>query len=67
MRWVVMILLLVLARSDNAMDCDKCTRECPGIFDDSFCVRCRYYCPNRRSLRRRCIEHWYYTGCKQHG
>jgi len=57
---------IALIRSDNAMDCDKCARECPGIFADSFCRRCRYYCDDRRSLRRhRCIEHWYYTGCKQ--
>lgn len=54
---------IALTRSDNARDCDKCARECPGIFADSFCRRCIYYC--RRRLRRPCIEHWYYTGCRQ--
>lgn len=41
--WVLLIILMTVV-SDNAMDCDKCNIECPGIFDDSFCERCRLYC-----------------------
>lgn len=66
MKWLMLVLMvIVLARSDNAMDCEKCARECPGIFQDSFCNRCQHYCSDRRGLRRRCIENWHFTGCKK--
>lgn len=26
------------------VDCAKCARECPGVFADDFCARCRRLC-----------------------
>lgn len=31
-------------RSLLRVDCAKCARECPGIFADDFCARCRRRC-----------------------
>jgi len=28
------------------IDCEKCAKECPGIFADAFCKRCQRYCNN---------------------